>query len=314
MMRDRESTLVDAFTPLSFDLEPKRDDRHGSKDKKRKKIGLSMALKIVYIAEIVGKAGLFCVKKALGDIKKTENPDLVIANGDGLTGGWGLGRQHAGYLRKLGVDAITGGECIYYKKDLVEGFDTMPYVLRPVNYPAESPGRGWRFFNVGKERVALVSMLGRASFSRVHAENPFLELPLLVERLRKETPYIIIDFHASATAEKQAFFYAADGLVSAVIGSHTRVQTSDERVLSKGCAVITDAGRTGSVNSVGGIDSSGKIREYISRVPDWSRDAWGLLELQGVVIEINDKGLSQSIKRLNYSCGMVFDGESSGAV
>lgn len=257
---------------------------------------------MLYIAEIVGKAGIWSVKSSLSHIKKTEKPDIVIANGDGTTGGWGLGRQHAGYLRKLGIDAITGGDCIFYKKDLVEGLDTLPYVLRPANYPAESPGRGWRFFNAGTKRIAVVSLLGRASFSRVHSENPFTMLPVLSDRLRQETPYILVDFHASATAEKQALFYLADGLVSAVIGSHSRVQTSDERILEKGCGVITDSGRTGSQNSVAGIDAAVKIREYISRVPDWSRDAWAKPELQGVVLDLDDAGRTAGIRRFRYEC------------
>jgi len=269
-----------------------------------------VGVRILYIAEIVGKAGIWCVKSALPHLKKSEKPDLVIVNGDGTTGGWGLGRQHAGYLRKLGADVITGGDCTFFKKDLVEGIETLPYVLRPANYPPESPGRGWRFFNAGSKRVAVVSLLGRASFSRVHSENPFTSFPALADRLRQETPYIVVDFHAGATAEKQAFFFAADGLASAVIGSHTRVQTSDERILEKGCAVITDAGRTGSLNSVGGIDADGKIREYISRVPDWSRDAWCKPELQGVLLDLDDRGLAVGIKRIRYECS---DPPKSGA-
>jgi metallophosphoesterase (TIGR00282 family) len=200
----------------------------------------------LYISEIVGKAGIWCVKNTLSGLMKKEKPDLVIANADGATGSYGLGKQHAGYLRKMGIDVITGGECIFYKKDLVEGFDTAPYVLRPYNFPSESPGRGWRLVQAGKVKVAVVSMIGRAGFNRVHGENPFTALPALSDRLHNETPYIIVDFHASATAEKQAFFHYADGKVSAVIGSHGRVQTSDETILPLGCGVITDAGRTGS--------------------------------------------------------------------
>ena len=263
-----------------------------------------MGIRILYISEIVGKAGIWCVKTALPVLKKSESPDLVIANGDGTTGSFGLGRQHAGYLRKLGIDVITGGDCIYYKKDLVEGFETVPYVLRHANYPPESPGRGWRYLNAGKQRVAVVSFLGRAGFSRVHSENPFTALAPLADRLRQETPYIIVDFHSGATAEKQAFFYHADGKVSAVIGSHGRVQTSDEIILPGGCGVITDAGRTGSIDSVGGTDPAVKIREYLSRIPDWSRDAWARPELQGVILDLDDSGKTVAIRRLRFDCGL----------
>lgn len=262
-----------------------------------------MGLRILYISEIVGKAGIWCVKTALPALKKAEKPDLVIANGDGATGSFGLGRQHAGYLRKMGIDVITGGECIYYKKDLVEGFDAVPYVLRPANFPSESPGRGWRYAQAGNARVAVVSMLGRAGFSRVHSENPFTALPALAERLHQETPYIIVDFHSGATAEKQAFFYHADGKVSAVMGSHGRVQTSDEMILPGGCGVISDAGRTGSLDSVGGMDAAVKIQEYLTRVMDWSRDSWVHPVLQGVLLELDDSGKTVEIRRLQIECG-----------
>lgn len=261
-----------------------------------------MGLKILYIAEIVGKAGVWCVKNALVDLKKAEQPDIVIANADGVTGSYGLGRQHAGYLRKLGIQLAIGGDCSYYKKDLVEAIDTLSGVIRPYNYPPESPGRGWRFVQAGEQKVAVVSLLGRAGFSRVHAENPFTSLGPLVERLHRETPYVIIDFHAGATAEKQAFFFHADGKVSAVIGSHSRVQTSDEGILPGGTAVITDAGRTGSLDSVGGTDPVSRIREYITGVPDWSKDCWARPGIQGVVIELDSSGKALAIRRFSHEC------------
>jgi metallophosphoesterase (TIGR00282 family) len=261
-----------------------------------------VGVRVLYIGEIVGKAGIWCVKNILPALKKSEKPDLVIANADGATGSWGLGRQHAGYLRKLGVDIITGGECIFYKKDLVEGFDSLPYVLRPANYPAESPGRGWRLVHAGSHSIAVVSLLGRASFARVHSENPFTLLPGLVERLHQETPYIFIDFHSGATAEKQAFFHFADGKASAVIGSHGRVQTSDESILAGGTAILTDAGRTGSLDSVGGSDPGRRIKEYLTRIPDWSCDAWDRPALQGCVVDMDDHGKATSIRRLRIDC------------
>lgn len=263
-----------------------------------------MGLRILYISEIVGKAGIWCVKSALPALKASERPDLVIANADGATASHGLGRQHAGYLRKLGVDAITGGDCVFYKKDLVEALDGLPFVVRPANYPAESPGRGWRFANAGNARVAIVSMIGRVGFNRVHGDNPFTQLPALADRLRKETPYVLVDFHAGATAEKQAFFFLADGKVSAVIGSHGRVATSDETILPLGTGVITDAGRTGSIDSVGGCDADAKIREYLTRIPDWSRDAWARPTLQGLVIDLESDGKTRSIRRVKVDCGV----------
>jgi len=271
-----------------------------------------LGIRVLYISEIVGKAGIWCVKTSLGALRASEKPDLVVANADGATGSRGLGRQHAGYLRKLGVDVLTGGDSIYYKKDLVESLDSLPFVIRPANYPAESPGRGWRFANAGKSRVAVVSLIGRAGFNRVHGDNPFTLLPGLVDRLHQETPYVLVDFHSAATAEKQALFFHADGLVSAVIGSHGRVATSDETILPGGTAVITDAGRTGSLDSVGGCESEARIREYLTRIPDWSRDAWARPVIQGVVIDIDDRGHSRGIRRIRVECALPPESGESG--
>jgi len=270
-------------------------------------------MKILYIAEIVGKTGIYALKKCLSELKDTKKPDLIIACADSATGGNGLGRNHAAYIRKLGVQVITTGECCFYKKDLTENFGKIPYVLRPNNLNPEAPGQGSRIYNIGGEtsaskKAAVAVLLGQSGFNRLHGNNPFSSLPALLERLRQETPFVIIDFHSQATAEKQAFFAMADGLCSAVIGSHTRVQTADERVLPGGTAVITDAGRTGSMESVGGNDRDSRIKEYLSGIPDWTKDAWEKPELQGVFMEIAETGKAFSIERIRLSAPPVTDG------
>jgi metallophosphoesterase (TIGR00282 family) len=257
-------------------------------------------MKILYIAEIVGKAGVYAYKKALPELKKQENPDFVIACADGATGGNGLGRNHAAYLHKLGASVLTTGECCFYKKDLTENMGKIPFVLRPDNLNIEAPGLGSRVFKAGISKVAVVVLLGQSGFTRLHGNNPYSGLAALLERLRQETPFCIVDFHALATAEKQTFFAMADGRCSAVIGSHCRVQTADERVLPGGAAVITDAGRTGSLDSVGGTDPSSRIQEYLSGIPDWTRDAWNRLELQGVLIDLAANGKALSLKRIRF--------------
>ncbi|GHV43125.1 metallophosphoesterase [Spirochaetia bacterium] len=255
-------------------------------------------MKILYIAELVGKAGVYAFKKGLPELKKRHHPDFIIACADGATGGNGLGRNHAAYLHKLGANVLTTGECCFYKKDLTENIEKIPYVLRPVNLNPEAPGFGSRVYKVGNEKVAVAVILGQSSFGRVHGNNPISMLPSLLERLRQETPWVIIDFHAEATAEKRTLFFAADGRCSAVIGSHTRVQTADEKVMPGGTAVITDAGRTGSAESVGGNEINSRIQEYLTGIPDWTRDAWAKPELQGVLIELDRDGRALSIERV----------------
>jgi metallophosphoesterase (TIGR00282 family) len=255
-------------------------------------------MKILYIAEIVGKAGMYAVKKGLVALKKRHKFDFVIACADGATGGNGLGRNHAAYLHKQGVNVLTTGDCCFYKKDLVEQMERMPYVLRPDNFSPSAPGQGSRIYRVGNVKIAVAVMLGQSGFSRMHGDNPVALLSVLVERFHQETPYVVIDFHAQATAEKRTFFFVADGYCSAVIGSHTRVQTADEAVLSGGTAVITDAGRTGSADSVGGTDAASRIQEYLTGIPEWTKDAWASPELQGVIIDLAADGKARSIERV----------------
>ncbi|MDR0403316.1 MAG: YmdB family metallophosphoesterase [Treponema sp.] len=257
-------------------------------------------MKILYIAELVGKAGIYALKKGLPLLKETLRPDFVIVCADGATGGGGLGRNHAAYIRKLGADVITTGDCCFYKKDLVEDIGKIPYVLRPYNLNPASPGAGERLFKVKGSKLAVAVLLGRQDSGRMSPSSPFAALPSFLEQLRAETPYVVVDFHGWASGEKRTFFAAAKGLCTAVIGSHNRVQTADEQVL-EGTAVICDAGRTGSAESVGGTETASRIREYLGGIPDWTREAWDKPEIQGVFIEAGDSGRAVSIRRIKQS-------------
>jgi len=260
-------------------------------------------MKVLYIAELVGKSGVYVLKKALNELKKRYPWDFLIVCADGATGGNGLGRSHAAYIHKMGANAITLGECCFYKKDLTENLDKMPYILRPENLNIEAPGIGARIFRIGSDlkaetKIALAVFIGQNGFTRTYANSPFALLPSVLEKLRRQTQYIIIDFHAQASAEKKTFFYAAAGKCSAVIGSHTRVPTSDEGIMPGGTAVISDAGRTGSQMSVGGCEINSRVKEYLTGIPDWTKDAWDSLELQGVYIDIGKDGKALSIERV----------------
>ncbi len=257
-------------------------------------------MKILYIAEITGKAGIWLVKKKLKDLKKEYQSDFVIANANSATGSGGLGRQHAAYLRKLGVDCITAGDSIFQKQDLVEVLDKTGYVLRPYNLPTESPGKGWRFLysKQGNEKLAVVSILGRIGLHRIMAENPYTYAEELVKKLKQESKFILVDIASAATGEKQAFSHMLDGQVSAVIGSCAKAQTTDNCILKNGTAYITDAGRTGSLNSVGGYGIEEKIREYKTCLPDYGREAWDKPCIQGLSITLNPEGKATKIERI----------------
>ncbi len=259
-------------------------------------------LRVLFIGEIVGKSGIWCVKELLPKLKQTHAIDFVIADGEGATGGFGIGKNHSVYLHKLGVDVITTGECSYYKKDIVEHFGRAPYLIRPANYPPKNPGRGFMVYEHEGKKIAVVSLLGVAGFKRVHLKNPFSLLPRLLESIAPETKTIVLDFHAVTTAEKATMFVLADGKVSAIVGTHTKALTADDRVLAGGTAVITDAGRTGSLDSVAGLDPTIEIRKLTTLVHEYSKEAWGRLELQGVLIDIDESGKATSITRVREAC------------
>lgn len=268
---------------------------------------VTVALRILFLGEIVGKAGVFCVKSMLKGVCSDHDIDFVIANGDGATGGFGIGKNHSIYLHKLGINVLTGGECIFYKKDMVDHIRKAPYVLRAANYPAGTPGRGWRVYSVrpndeSAPRIGVISLMGQSGYNRVHPSNPFTYLPELVDRMREQTSTIVLDFHATTTAEKYTMFHHADGMVSAVIGTHTKALSADERIMPKGTAVLCDAGRTGSLVSVGGLEPSIEIQKFLTQIPERSKDAWDAIEMQGAVIDVADDGRATSIQRLRLPC------------
>ena len=270
-------------------------------------------LRILCIGEIVGKAGVFCIKTMLPKLKDEKGIDFVIANGEGATGGFGLGKNHAVYLHKLGIDVLTSGECIYYKRDMVSFIQDAPFVLRPANYPPGNPGRGWWIYTKDDRKIAVINLLGQSGFSRVHLANPFTFLPELVNRVRRDTNTVIVDFHAATTAEKYNLFHITDGSVSAVLGTHTKAQSADETIMPGGTGVICELGRTGSMESVGGLDKKIEIDKFLTQIPERSKDAWDDLELQGLYLEIDEDGKTVALERIRRKCEEVpHDRNSNG--
>lgn len=258
-------------------------------------------MKVVYIAEIVGKPGIFALKSLLPALRLEFSPDLIWGCADGATGGFGLGKNHAFYLNKLGLKVLTLGECAFYKKDLPPLFPASPFLLRPANLPSAAPGRGWRFVETPAGKLAVVSLIGQSGFNRAGASSPFSTAESLLEKVRAETSQIFIDFHACTTAEKNTLFHHLKGRVSAVLGSHTKVATADARLLS-GTAVMTDVGRTGSQTSVSGFLPDREIQRYLTGIPERSEETWASLAVQGVFIETNDQGQAVAIKPFHRVC------------
>ncbi len=259
-----------------------------------------MNTRILFLGETVGKPGMTAIKKGLSDLKTTEKIDFTVANGEGLSNGFGIGNAHAVQLLRTGVDLITTGEKTYYKKDMVESISKLSRLIRPANFPAGNPGRGFKVLKVGELSVGFINLLGTAGFNRISVTNPFIHINSLVSKLSQESDALILQFHASTTAEESTMAFHLDGKVAAVIGTHSKVLTSDARILPKGTAFITDNGMCGAAEGVGGFAVEPEIKRFIDQIPSRSVNGSGALELQGVVVELDEKGTCVSIETIKH--------------
>jgi len=245
-------------------------------------------MKVLFLGEIVGRCGIGVIKKALKDYRQRNSIDLVIANGEGATSGFGLGFQNAISLQHMGIDILTMGEKSFFKIDMVEGIAKRAGILRPANYPEQVPGRGIRYLTVADRKVCIINTLGMFGFSNPHLNNPFLAIEGMIDKIRSETPIILYVFHAAATAEKMSMGRLLNGKVSAVVGTHCKVLTSDAAILDGGTAYISDLGRCGASVSVGGFEPEHEIRKYRTQVLTRSHESWERPQLQGALVELDD--------------------------
>jgi len=255
-------------------------------------------MKILFIGDIVGSPGRKAVKELLPKIKKREKVDFVFANGENSAGGSGLTPRLAEELFGYGLDAITSGDHIWKRKEILELLDSDNRILRPLNYPPGAPGVGSSIIKSKKGiGVGVINLVGRTFMEPL--ECPFRTAKEKLDELKKESPIVIIDIHAEATSEKIALGWYLDGLVSAVIGTHTHVQTADERVLPKGTAYITDVGMTGPHDGVIGRKAEQILTRFITQLPTRFEMAEENIILHGAIIDIDEKsGKSKSITRV----------------
>lgn len=189
-------------------------------------------MKILAVGDLVGVAGIKELRKNLESIKQKEEIDFIIVNGENVAEGMGITEQNFNDILALGVDVVTMGNHTWGKKDIFKFIDH-PKIIRPANYPKGVVGKGYRIFSCQNKKIAVINLIGRVDVN-VLSENPFIVAKELVEKLEKEVDIIIVDFHAEATAEKIAMGYYLDGKVTAIFGTHTHVQTADEKILPKG--------------------------------------------------------------------------------
>ena len=254
-------------------------------------------MKILAIGDIVGSPGRAMIRDFLSSIREKLEVDLCIANGENAAAGNGITRSIAYELLDNGVDVITMGNHVWGKKDIFRLFDEKLPIIRPANYPPGTPGRGHIIVNIKNTKVAIVNLAGR-----VYLENldcPFRVIEHELKYIKKLANIIIVDFHAEATSEKVAMGWYLDGKVSAVFGTHTHVQTADERILQKGTAYITDIGMTGPYNSILGVRKEIIINRFIRHLPEKFEVAEGPVQFNGILLEIDEPtGKAKSINRI----------------
>ncbi len=259
-------------------------------------------MKVLFLGDIFGNPGRSCLKKELPRLIEKYTPDIVIANGENASGGIGINPSVADFLFNTGVDVLTSGNHIYKKKEIYDYIKNEPRLLKPANFPPNTPGNGYYIFNnrrIGSKKIAVVNICGRVFIENL--DCPFRKIDELLSAIYRDTNIVIVDFHAEATSEKMAMGWYLDGRVSAVIGTHTHVQTADERILPKHTAFISDAGMVGPRDSVIGVKKEPIIEKFITMMPHKfvvaSEDNW----INGVLLDIEDaSGWAKSIIRLNY--------------
>lgn len=252
----------------------------------------------MFIGDIVGKPGRKFIKKILPELKNSYCIDFVVTNGENLAGGIGLTKETADEILAAGADVITTGNHIWAKKDSKTLLNEYENIIRPVNYPEECPGKGYVIVQVqNKCKISVINALGR--IYTIPIDCPFKAIERLLLQIRSITSLIIVDFHAEATSEKNAMGWFLDGKVSAVIGTHTHIQTADETILPNGTAYITDVGMVGPYNSIIGMDKETSLTRFLTQIPEKFEVAKGPCIFGAVVISIDEKThRSISITRL----------------
>ena len=263
---------------------------------------MAKRMNILFVGDIVGRAGRDLVKKGLKALVAEHDVDLVIANCENAAAGFGITRDIAEELLACGIDVLTSGNHIWDKKEALGYIASEPRLLRPGNYPAGAPGHG---SCVVRSRMGLavgvINIMGRVHMPPL--DDPFALVLREVDAIRPKARVIFVDFHAEATSEKTAMGWHLDGRVTAVAGTHTHVQTADERLLPKGTAFITDAGMTGAHDAIIGMDVEASLARFLTGMPSRFEPATGNPRLNGVVVHANDEsGLATGIRRI--SCSM----------
>jgi 2',3'-cyclic-nucleotide 2'-phosphodiesterase len=252
-------------------------------------------MRLVFIGDIVGNVGRETVKRLMPWLHEKYRPNIVIANGENAAGGRGINAAITRELFEWGVHGITMGNHTWDNREIFEFIDDEPRMVRPANLPPGTPGRGAMIVKAGGKELAVVNLIGRTFLPPT--DDPFRAADELLAELRKKTKNILVDFHAEATSEKIAMGWYLDGRASLVVGTHTHVQTNDNRILPEGTAYVTDAGMTGPRDGVLGMEKESVIRKFMTGLPSRFNVAEGKWVLNGVFVDIDEAtGKAQNVQ------------------
>ena len=258
-------------------------------------------MRFLIIGDVVGNCGAEYLKNHLNSIKKLNKIDFVIANGENSTPvGKGINKAVAQTLYNCGVDVITMGNHTFNNYEISKLFEEDFPIIRPANLPPETEGEGYVITDFFGTKIAVINLLGRVYMECV--DCPFRKADSIIEKIKDDADIIIVDFHAEATSEKIAMGYYLDGRVSAVFGTHTHVQTADEKILENGTAYITDIGMTGCHHSVLGVKKEIIIKRFLTSLPQRHEIQEGIAAMDGVIIDVNETtGKAEKIERIQIS-------------
>lgn len=255
-------------------------------------------IRLLFLGDVVGEPGRKAVGECLPKMKTELNVDFAIVNGENSAAGRGITPKLCIGLMRAGAAVVTTGDHIWDQKEIIPFLPTEPRLLRPLNFPAGTPGAGYVVLETKKGKVAVINLMGRV-FMRDHLENPFTVITAAIEEIRQETEVIFVDFHAEATSEKVAMGWHLDGMVSAVVGTHTHVPTADERILPLGTAYLSDAGMCGPEDSIIGSQIEPVLEKFHTQMPTRFGIGRGRVRINAVLIEVEiATGRALSIERV----------------
>ncbi len=254
-------------------------------------------MRILILGDVVGRPARRAMRDLLPGLIEREKADLVIANAENAAGGMGVDLKSAKELLSAGVHVLTSGNHIWKKKEIYSFLDEHEILIRPANFPAGAPGRGWCFWRHNELRALIINLQGRV-FMPNHVEDPFRCVDELLQNHGRLSPVIIVDMHGEATSEKTAMGWYLDGRASVVYGTHTHVPTADERILPNGTAYITDLGMCGPLDSVIGMEREIVIQGFLTQLPRQFEVAKDNVALQGIITDIDEtNGRAREIRR-----------------